>query len=331
MGLWLGGLAGVWLGIGCAANLLAAEDPPAGYLFAHMLADDYGRLYYSLSTDGLHWRLLNGGRRILADYRGHPDLARGHDGRWVLVGNHPERGDIRLWVSTNLVHWTHLRDVVPDMSAYPGYEGPGRWHGAPKLFYDTTSRTYLLTWHFSKAAKLKDKPEHYWSGMRTFYVTSPDLVRFSPVRRLFDWDLATLDVIVRRQGSRYYAILKDERYPDLDWPTGKTIRIASAPGLTGPWTVPGPKISPNFREAPALIPRPDGRGWYLYFEQYPGLSYGVATAASLDGPWFDLYAPDYAVPPKARHGGMVALDRASYQAVLTAFDKPTRPAGSRGP
>jgi hypothetical protein len=289
-----------------------------------MMADDYGRLYYSVSTDGLNWRLLNGRRRVLPAYQGHPDLAQGHDGRWVLVGNHPERGDIRLWVSSNLVSWTHLRDVLPDMSAYPGYEGPGRWHGAPKLFYDTASRTYLLTWHFSNAAKLRDKPEHYWSGMRTFYATSPDLVTFSPARRLFEWDMATIDVIVRREAGRYYAIVKDEQYPDFDWPTGKTIRVASAAGLTGPWTPPGPKVSPNFREAPALIPRPDGRGWYLYFEQYPGLSYGVATAARLDGPWFDLYGPDYHVPAKARHGAMVALDRQTYEAILAAFDAPAR-------
>lgn len=28
------------------------------YLFAHMLHGDYGRLYYSISRDGLHWELL---------------------------------------------------------------------------------------------------------------------------------------------------------------------------------------------------------------------------------------------------------------------------------
>jgi hypothetical protein len=34
------------------------------YLFAHMLHSDYGRLYYSVSLDGLHWTMLNEGRRV---------------------------------------------------------------------------------------------------------------------------------------------------------------------------------------------------------------------------------------------------------------------------
>ena len=51
------------------------------YLFAHMMQGDYGRLYYSISVDGLHWKLLNGGKRICEDYGGHPDICPGHDGR----------------------------------------------------------------------------------------------------------------------------------------------------------------------------------------------------------------------------------------------------------
>ena len=33
-----------------------------GYLFAHMMDGDYWRLYYSVSLDGLHWEMLNGGK-----------------------------------------------------------------------------------------------------------------------------------------------------------------------------------------------------------------------------------------------------------------------------
>lgn len=319
---WLAAVFGIVLAIASRLpSVTAAEgtDKPAGYLFAHMMKKDYGRLYYSISTDGLHWTLLNHGRRVFNDYRGHPDIMRGHDGRWILTGNHPTRGDVRFWVSSNIVTWTHLRDFVPDMSAFPGYEGPGRWHGAPKLFYDEATRRYLLTWHFSNAAKLKEKPENYWSGMRTFCVTSSDLVTFSKAARLFPFEMATIDVIVRREGGRYFAILKDERYPSFEWPTGKTIRISEADHLLGPYSPPGPPVSPNFREAPTLNPRPDGPGWYLYFEQYPGLSYGLATAPSIGGPWYDVYAPDYKTPEGARHGCMIPLRQSKFDAVMKAY------------
>ena len=68
--------------------------------------------------------------------------------------------------------------------------------------------------------------------------------------------IATIDTIVRRVGDTCYAIIKDERYPTLDWPTGKTIRICRAQELLGPYGKPGPPLSPSFREAPALIPSP---------------------------------------------------------------------------
>lgn len=97
------------------------------------------------------------------------------------------------------------------------------------------------------------------------------------------------------------------------------MRIAEGETLTGPWDEPGPKVSPNFREAPTLIPRPDGRGWYLYFEQYPGVQYGLATAPSLAGPWHDVHIHDYSVPEKARHGCMVPIGKAELEAPEAAY------------
>lgn len=299
----------------------ASSAQIGGYLFAHMMKADYGRLYYSVSMDGLHWTLLNNGKRVHKDYRGHPDIMRGHDGRYYLLGNPPEKGDVRIWISSDLVTWNHLRDFIPDMSKFPGYEGPGRWHGAPKLFFDEATKTYLLTWHFSNARKLKEKPENYWSGMKTFYVTSEDLTTFSKAQRLLPFDMATIDVIVRKDGPTYYAIIKDERYPSNDWMTGKTIRICSTPSLTGPYSGLSGPVTPNFREAPTLIPRPDGKGWYLYYEQYPGVSYGCSTAATLKGPWYELYIKDYEVTPNARHGCMLAVSRDQYDAIVAAYGK----------
>jgi hypothetical protein len=310
---------GIWTGtaflpVALAVAVAAGAEPPAGYLFAHMTKGDYGSLHYAVSTNGLHWMPLNGGRRVLEAYRGHPDITRMPDGRWVLLGNHPERGDARLWVSSNLVDWVHLRDFVADMSAHPGFEPPGKWHGAPKMVYDDEARRYVMTFHFSSRPGRRDEPEYYWSGMRTFVVTSPDLVSFTPARRLFDWDFATIDVILRRDGGRWFAIVKDERHPDSGAATGKTIRIAeSSGGSTGPWSAPGVPLTPNFREAPMLIPRPDGGGWYLYFEQYPGISYGLLTAPRLGGPWAEVPAVGYRTPPGARHGCMIVVPREAWE------------------
>ena len=298
------------------------------YLFAHMIHADYGKLYYTVSLDGLHWQTLNGTKRVFEEYRGHPDIALGHDGRYYIVGN---RGDgapaINFWVSSDLIKWEKYSDVTPDLKATPGYGNCLQRIGAPKMFWDERTRQYILTWHTPHLQGTKEDPERYWASQRTLYVTSKDLRTFSsPPQRLFPWEMGTIDVVLRHAEGRYWAIIKDERYPTLEWTTGKTIRMTSAPELTGPYPEPGPPISPNFHEAPMLIPSPDGKAWYLYYEEYPGMSYGLSVAGTLKGPWFKVsgYTVNknwnkYELPPTLRHGCMITISRKQYDALVAAF------------
>jgi len=228
-----------WLlaGLLCAsAGRAQMPDPPGqvqpgetakyeAYLFAHMLHGDYGRLYYSVSLDGLHWRMLNGGKRVSEEYRGHADICQGHDRRFYLVGNRSDdQPDINFWVSHDLITWKKYSDYVPDLKHVPEYPKALDRIGAPKLFFDPASSQYLLTWHTAHDLGPTDLPEPYWASQRTLLATSKDLRTFSqPPRKLFPWDMATIDTIIRKEGDYYYAILKDERYPTLEWSTGKTI------------------------------------------------------------------------------------------------------------
>ncbi len=329
-----------WLGLS-GMTLAQMPDPPGqvkpgqppkheAYLFAHMMAGDYWRLYYSVSRDGLRWTLLNDGKRVFEEYRGHADICRGHDGRYYLVGNRgDDQPDINFWVSDDLISWKKYGDYVPDLKSIPDYPRAFPRIGAPKVFFDEPSGRYVVTWHTTHHLGKTDLPEPYWAGQRTIYATSKDLKTFSkPPRKLFRWDMATIDTIIRREGDRYYAIIKDERYPSLDWPTGKTIRICISPKLLGPYTEPGAPVSPNFREAPTLIPSPDGTAWYLYYEQYPGVAYGLSVGASLRGPWFQAAGGTprpswnkYSVPAKARHGSMTVISRKEYDALVARFGR----------
>jgi len=105
------------------------------------------------------------------------------------------------------------------------------------------------------------------------------------------------------------------------------MHIALSPALLGPYSKPGPPISPNFREAPTLIPSPNGKAWYLYYEQYPGVAYNLSVAAALAGPWFQVAGgqrPDwdkYRLPPKVRYGSMLPISRKQYDALVAAFGK----------
>ena len=89
--------------------------------------------------------------------------------------------------------------------------------------------------------------------------------------------------------------------------------------MLGPYHEPSAPISPNWREAPTLIKKLDGSGWYLYYEEYPGVSYGCSTASSLAGPWYNLYWKNYNIPEGVRHGGMISITGEEYQSIIDAY------------
>ncbi len=292
-----------------------------GYLFAHMTKEDYGRLYYSVSLDGRHWLLLNQGKRVMEDYRGHPDVIPGHDGRYYLLGNpEPDQSPkIYVYVSDDLISWERHAEIKADMSSLPEFNPITSWHGAAKLFYDAPNQEYIITWHSATESREVTHPWYYWNSMRTLYMKTKDWRTMTKPKRLLPYDQASIDTILRRVGDTYYAIIKDEQYPDATYPHGKTIRICTAPSIEGPWSEPGEPISPNFSEAPNAIPRPDGLGWYIYSERYPGKHYMCATAPSLKGPFFDIEAYRFEIPEGARHGSMVPIPRKLYDGLLDAF------------
>lgn len=327
-------------GLCTAATALAKQPDPPGqvrpgekpvneaYLFAHMTHADYGRLYYSASLDGLHWYRLNDGKRITDDYRGHPDIARGPDGAYYIAGNESDSSPvINIWSSRDLIEWKRYSTHTPNLKSTPGYSQALQRIGAPKLFFDEASKQFVMTWHTPHLEATEEDGERYWASQRTLYVTSKDLKTFSaPPKRLFEQEMGTIDVFLRHAEGKYWAILKDETYPTLDWVTGKTIRIASSDALLGPYKNMSPPLSPNFREAPMLIPSPNGEIWYLYYEQYPGVSYGLSVADKLGGPWYQISGytffadwDKYGLPPKVRHGAMITISRKQYDSLVQKF------------
>jgi hypothetical protein len=308
-----------------AANGKALHE---AYLFAHMTHEDYGRLYYSVSTDGLHWYPLNDSKRVFDDYHGHPDIAKGPDGKYYMAGNNSDDDhDITIWTSADLVTWKKHSTYTPDLKSTPGYAEAMQRIGAPKLYYDDPSGKFIVTWHTPHQEGTKEDGERYWASQRTLYVISKDLKTFEGTpRKLFDWNFGTIDVSIRRVDGSYYAILKDESYPTLYWTTGKTVRIAKASSLTGPYSLPSEPLSPNFREAPTLIPSPNGKAWYMYYEQYPGVSYGLSIADNLNGPWYQASGytfhsdwDKYSLPKKVRHGCMITISRGEYDQLVKKF------------
>jgi hypothetical protein len=301
---------------------LHGQEPPAGYLFAHMTKSHYGGLYYAISSDGLTWESLNHGELIKSEYRGHPDICKGHDGRYYMIGVESGTKKLPIWVSTDLLSWAIEGYIPLDLFLnYPDtlYKAADGWHGAPKLFWDDTEGMYIITWHAPSSAVDRQSFANYWCSMRTFYITSSDLKAFTRAARLFPFEMGTIDVIIRKEGGLYYAFLKDECEATAQWPTGKSIRVSVSTSLTGPYSYPSAPISPSYHEAPSVIPKPDGTGWYVYYEQYPGIQFGVSEAPAMAGPWFKVWGNRIKLPDGVRHGCIIPLSAKEYNALLSRY------------
>lgn len=309
----------------CSCGPKAPAEPEfTGYLFAHMTNATYGRLYYSLSRDGKQWETLNQGKIVLEDYLGHPNISRGAD-KFYMMGV-TTSGSLRepvLWSSSNLIDWERKdlsRDLF-DVSAF-GYTNENVYLGAPKIFYDEADARYMVTWHAFDPAVGPGDP--LWESMRTFYILTSDWENFSKPQRLFDFDgekdasMATIDVILNKEDGRYYALIKDERWPETA-ATGKTIRVASSDAITGPYTNPGTPITSAWEEAPVALRKNDGTGWYLFTERYMESScrYCCREASSFSAAdWTQI---EVSTPEDARHGCVIPITEAEYQAISERF------------
>lgn len=304
------------------------EEITGGYLFAHMKHEDYGGIYYYISKDAQQWVVLNDNKTVEPKYSGHPDIIKGRDGRYYMIGvsrTQPKR--LELWASGDLLSWS-VEGPIPDQAIFntPGYK-PDGWYSAPKLYFDTDSDQYIISWHASKIS-VGEGGATWWDEMRTFYMLTKDFTTYSTPQRLFDFkseafkDAATIDAIIRKIGDSYYAIWKDERSNDVA-ETGKTILISKSKNLTGPYSEPGESVTPktpkgetnNWHEAPALVEQPDGKGWYIFAERYPN-EYVRFDAPDIESPSWRQYVIGI---PDSRHGCMVRLTDEQYNALVKKY------------
>lgn len=305
----------------------AQTQGPGGYLFAHTgTGKNYYKLFYALSRDGVSWTALKRGTSPLSTYHGFPYIVMDSAGTFWLIGT--STGSLPhfpiVWWSDDMVTWKHkdLPAAIMDLPA--GYENDTNSYGAMKLFFDPVQEQFYITWHASEKGLSGNAR---WESMRTFYITTRDFVTFTPAQKLFSFSgkdeaMAQIDASLHYYGGKYYAVIKDERWPEHA-KTGKTVRIAVGDSPTGPWSDPGGSICPAWREAPTLVQSPDGTAWYLYVEDYTVHRYELYRSESLTNGnvWEKVGA--FTPPPgdNCRHGCIIHIDEDVYLKLQATYDK----------
>ncbi len=154
--------------------------------------------------------------------------------------------------SRDLKTWEHLSDVTIDL---PGLTPSLTNVWAPEWFRDTDGSVSIVV---SLSAGGTKGPFAAYA----LKATDATLTHFAAPVAMQGLGNNHIDTFPIKDNGRYVVVTKNE--------TTKTLELATAPSLTGPWTI---EKTGNWAgwgdwiEGPALVPLKDG-GWRIYFDDY---------------------------------------------------------------
>ncbi|MEV3936836.1 immunoglobulin-like domain-containing protein [Glycomyces sp. NPDC049804] len=256
---------------------------------------------------------------------------------------------IEVWESNDLVNWSAQRHVKVS-SDFAG----NTW--APEAFWDEELDTYVVYWASNLYDTTDPAARTAVTYNRMMYATTDDFVHFSEAKPWVDvkrgTGRGTIDATVAQVDDTYYRFIKDEASMTIRQERSDELLDTVAgtlPGTTGPadeWTLVKDQVAtglPNGEpggtftqgEGPSVFPANEGDvngyEWYLFIDQpsyHAGPNYYIpfATDNIADGnAWEPVGAtlrenlPQNADGGKPRHGTVIPVTRAEYEAVLAAF------------
>jgi beta-xylosidase len=292
------------------------EEPPV-YLFSFFQNNGEDGLHLAYSYDAFNWQALNnnqsylkpavGGDKLMRD----PCIIKGGDGKfhmvWTVSWN--ERG-IGYANSEDLINWS-AQKYIPVMEHEP--DAINCW--APELYYDATTKTYLIYWSTTIPGRF---PETAGSGdnkynHRMYFTTTKDFEEFSPTTLLYDHGFNVIDGTIQKIKGEYVMFLKNEtKLPQAE----KNIRIATSKQLTGPYTNATEPITDNWVEGPTAVKTP--KGWLVLYDQYTRHKMGAVLAKEFSinpKDWQDV-SEQINFPEGTRHGTVIKVEKSVLENLL---------------
>ncbi|WP_128374857.1 glycoside hydrolase family 43 protein [Streptomyces cavernae] len=300
----------------------SAADP--GYLMTHFIGEGATgqQIYFSHSTDGLHWNDLNGGGMTLRSTVGtrgvrDPALVRspGGDRYWIIatdlcIGCGQSWGDatsngsrhLVVWESTDLVTWSQPR-LLNVAGAIP--DGRNAW--APEAIWNPQTNDYVLYWATNATVGGVLKHRIYYARTTDFRtITTPQLYIDRPgTQGIIDTQIVEVPAGVGTY--RYVRASGDGQ-----------ITLEGSNSILGTWTalgnLSGIGLTGSQVEGPMWMKFRDRDEWALYLDQYasgrgylPVLTTGPATSGSYRLPASGSYDMG---GTKKRHGSILNLTAA---------------------
>jgi hypothetical protein len=277
------------------------------FLFSSFRGNGEDGLHLAWSTNGYHWKALNGDRSFLKPQVGadkimrDPCLAEGPDGTFHLVwtsGWTAEKGKIIGYAhSKDLVTWSE-QQAIPLMENEPHTRNI--W--APEIFYNHAKARWLIFWSSTIPGRFPETDSTGDDGYnhRFYCTTTADFKALTGSRLLYDPGFNAIDATLFQGGSKFYLFFKDERKTPLK----KNLRYAMADHPDGPFGKPSEPFTGDWVEGPSAIKIKDE--YLVYFDHYAQPHYYGAVRSKDLMRWEDC-SKEMLFPKDHRHGTVLRI------------------------
>lgn len=307
---------------------IKTEKEMSAYLFAHFVGEeenpDCEQIYFSVSTDGIVWKTLNGGKPVLTSGVGEkgvrdPYVLRGENGKFYIVATdlsiHHRHGDkdmwdkcqrsgsknIVVWESDNLVDWSEamLTAVAKDNAGCA-------W--APEAVYDFEKEAYMVFW----ASKTADDD---YKVQRMYRSYTKDFKVFSNPEIFIDGgSISNIDTTVTSYDGIYYRFTKNE--------SKSSVNMMKSASLDGPWTDVHTYTLGDMTgyEGPTVYKMNGEKKWCLLLDYYSkGQGYKPFFTDDITKGTFTP-AKDFDFDAKYRHGTVMPITKDEYTRLVDKYN-----------
>jgi non-reducing end alpha-L-arabinofuranosidase len=296
---------------------VASAAPNTAYVMAYftespqMVAANYG-LHLAVSRDGLNWTPLNQNNPVVTPTAGtlglrDPFVFRKQDGTFVVIATDLRGTDfgqnnqfLHVWDSTDLTSFTGYRRIRMHTLA------THTW--APTVFWDASRGQYGIVYSANNGRDVF--MVNYTTDFRT--VSAPQIY-FSPNFGVLDGDI----VVDGGTTYLYYKNLAD------GFIYGARSTTAAPNSYT---TYTSGLRQGNAIEAPLLLKRNDGGGWWLWGDSFSPANndyYSWSSTNITGNAWTVLNQRDYTPPMNAKHGSIAGISDAEYNALVARWGPPS--------
>ena len=298
-----------------------------GYLFVYFTgeSEDGEQIYFAVSSDGLHWNDLNGGKPVLRSQVGEkgvrdPFIIRSVDddkfyliatdlriasGKGWEAAQYEGSRSVVVWESRDLVNWSNERLVE-----VAGKEAGCVW--APEAIYDETRKKYMMFW----ASMVKEDGEEK-AKQRIYCAFTEDFINFTKAMKYIEAETHVIDTTMIRNGEYYYRFSKNETTKVIQADRGKNL-------LNGPFEKMecGELDKIHGVEGPEIYKMNDSDKWCLIVDRFATQGgYMPLIADNLEQGNFKIISDaDYDMGKnKKRHGGVINITGAEMERLMKAY------------